>query len=229
MSLINDALKKAARLRAQEQADLIPPMPGGGGRVSRQKEPVRTQTIVLIAGAAVALVVVSAVITGILVTGRPETKAEPEAKHAQVEAPARPAMKVVVQAPPITVTLPKPVVASPSPTPTPAPTAPPPVKAAPAAPATVALPIVRSEESPPAAVRAAPAPQTRNELIQGVVDRFHISGVRSAGPDSKALIDGHVYKVNEVIDRSVGLKLVGVAPDQLTFVDADGGTYVKSF
>ena len=30
MSLINEALKKAARLRAEEQADMVPPMPGGG-------------------------------------------------------------------------------------------------------------------------------------------------------------------------------------------------------
>ncbi len=35
MSLINEALKKAARLRAEEQADMVPPMPGGGhGRIS---------------------------------------------------------------------------------------------------------------------------------------------------------------------------------------------------
>jgi hypothetical protein len=216
MSLINDALKKAARLRAQEQADMIPPMPGGGqARVSRQREPLRTQTVVLIAGAAVALIVVSAVITGILMTGKPAPKAAAVvAKPVQEAAPTPAPQKVVVQVPAIAV----PPAARPSaPSPTPTPTA--------AAKAVqIAAPVVRVAEPP-----AAPAPQNHNEIIQGIVDRFHISGARSAGADSKALIDGHVYKVNEVIDRSLGLKLVKVEPDRLTFADADGATYVKSF
>jgi len=53
--------------------------------------------------------------------------------------------------------------------------------------------------------------------------------VRAAGPESKALIDGHVYRINDVLDRATGLKLVGVDPDHVTFVDAEGVTYVKSF
>jgi len=36
MSLINDALKKAARQRAEEQADMTPIMPGGGGSRGRR-------------------------------------------------------------------------------------------------------------------------------------------------------------------------------------------------
>jgi len=66
-------------------------------------------------------------------------------------------------------------------------------------------------------------------LIQGIVDRFRVSGVRAAGADSKALVDGHVYKINEMIDRTIGLRLVKVDADHLTFVDAQGDTYVKSF
>jgi hypothetical protein len=53
--------------------------------------------------------------------------------------------------------------------------------------------------------------------------------VRAAGADSKALVDGHVYKVNELIDRTIGLKLTKVDADHLTFVDAQGDTYLKSF
>ena len=219
MSLINDALKKAARLRAQEQADMIPPMPGGGqGRVSRQREPIRTQSIVLIAGAAVALIVVSAVITGILMTGKPAPKAAVVEKPAPAAVPTQVPPKVVVQVPLIAVPVARPA----APSPTPDPTAPPKLVEAPP-------PIVRAEEPPAASHAASPAPQSRNELIQGIVDRFHVSGARAAGADSKALIDGHVYKVNEVIDRSVGLKLLKVDPDHLTFVDADGGTYTKSY
>ena len=81
----------------------------------------------------------------------------------------------------------------------------------------------------PVATAPATAPQNRNELIQGIVDRYRVSGVRAAGADSKALVDGHVYKINEVIDRTIGLKLVKVEADHLTFVDAQGDTYLKSF
>ncbi len=219
MSLINDALKKAARLRAEEQADMVPPMPGGGhGRASRQREPIRTQTVVLIAGAAVALIVVSAVITGILMTGKPEPKASVAAKPTPAAIPTPAPQKVVVQVPVIALAPSRPG----PPSPTPAPTAPP-------KPAETPLPIASTEPPAAASQHPAPAPQARNDLIQGIVDRFHISGVRSAGADSKALVDGHVYKVNDTMDRSVGLKLVKVEPDRLTFVDADGNTYVKSF
>lgn len=219
MSLINEALKKAARLRAEEQADMVPPMPGGGhGRISRQREPIRTQTVVLIAGAAVALIVVSAVITGILMTGKPEPKAAAAPKPTPVSIPTPAPQKVVVQVP--VIALPPSLPSKPSPTP--APTAPP-------KPAETPRPIASTEPPQAASQHPAAALQSRNDLIQGIVDRFHISGVRSAGADSKALVDGHVYRVNDIMDRSVGLKLAKVESDHLTFVDADGNTYVKSF
>ncbi len=221
MSLINDALKKAARQRAEELADVAPPMPGGGGRgSSRQGQPMRTQTLVLIGGAAVALVIVSAVITGILMAGKPEPKpvaAAPAPTAAPTPPPAAP--KASVPAPAIVVSVPKPMV----PTPTAAPTSAPVVLARPA-PAPSAAVVARAQESSAAAPESAP-----NDGVQGVVDRYRVSGVRAAGSDSKALIDGHVYKVNEITDHKLGLKLVKVEADHLTFVDRDGATYMKSF
>ena len=83
--------------------------------------------------------------------------------------------------------------------------------------------------APAAAASVASAPESHNDLIQGIIDRYRISGVRAAGLDSKALVDGHVYKVNDLIDKSLGLKLVKVESDHLTFVDAQGETYVRSF
>jgi len=74
MSLINDALKKAARQRAEDQADFRPPMPGGGRRPSRHGDAVRPGNTVLIVSAAVALAVVSAVATAIFISGRSEKK-----------------------------------------------------------------------------------------------------------------------------------------------------------
>lgn len=232
MSLINDALKKAARQRAEELADVAPPMPGGGHRrVSRHGQPMGKQTIVLIAGAAVALVVVSVVITGMLMTGKPEPKpvvASQPKPASPTPPPATPtvvvqAAPIVVQAPPVVVQA-SPVVVSVPKVNTPTPTAAP---LAQARPTPTPSPVVaaRVQETAPAAAVG----QAGGDVIQGIVDRYRVSGVRAAGADSKALIDGHVYKVNEIIDRTLGLKLVRVEADHLTFVDRDGVSYVKAF
>jgi hypothetical protein len=220
MSLINDALKKAARQRAEEQGEVIPPMPGGGRRrVSRQGEPMKTQTLVLIIAAAVALVVVSVVVTGVLMNSKPEAKPALAAKPpAETPAP-QPAAKVVIQAPIIAVAVPTPtpaVAAMPTPAPSPA----------------AAAPVVEAAPAPtaaPVATATAATPQSHIDAVQAVVDGFHISGVRTAGAGSKALVDGHVYKLNDVIDKTVGLKLVKVDEDHLTFVDRDGNSYVRNF
>lgn len=66
-------------------------------------------------------------------------------------------------------------------------------------------------------------------MIQNLVDKYHVSGVRAAATDSKALIDGHVYRQGEYLDRTLGLKLVTVDQDHLTFTDKAGNTYIKSF
>ena len=229
MSLINDALKKAARQRAEEQADVVAPMPGGGNRhAPGSGGPMRTQTMVLIGAAAVALIVVSAVVTGVFVAGKSEQKS---AAMAPVPTPTPSPQKVVVQSP--VIAIPQVLQTStPSPTPVAA------TKPA-SAPVLPPLPTARQVPSPvisapAAAASVAPAPvssapESHNDLIQGIIDRYRISGVRAAGPDSKALVDGHVYKVNDLIDKSLGLRLLKVEPDHLTFVDAQGETYVRSF
>ena len=224
MSLINDALKKAARQRAEEQADVVAPMPGGGNRHAQGSGgPMRTQTMVLIGAAALGLIVVSAVVTGVFVAGKSEQKT---GTMAPVPTPTPSPQKVVVQSP--VIALPQVLQTSaPSPTPVAA------TKPA-SAPVLHPLPAARQVPSPvisapAAAASVASAPESHNDLIQGIIDRYRISGVRAAGPDSKALVDGHVYKVNDLIYKSLGLKLVKVESDHLTFVDAQGETYVRSF
>jgi hypothetical protein len=229
MSLINDALKKAARQRAEEQADVVAPMPGGS-RISRQGAPMKTQTMILVGAAALVLIVVSVVVTGIMLTGKPEAK--PVAAAAPAAAPAQqaPAPNIVIQpaavtvavqakAAPVSAPTPVPVAqAAPTPTPSPPPVVQAPEPAAASAPVAAAVP-------PPAATSST----SHTEMVQGVVDAYHISGVRLSGAQSKALLDGHVYKLNDIVDKTLGLKLVKVDDDHLTFVDKDGGTFVKSF
>jgi hypothetical protein len=230
MSLINDALKKAARQRAEEQADVVPPMPGGGRRVSRHGAPMGAQTKVLIGVAALALIVVSAVITGVFMTGKPEAKPAAAGVPASPTSQQAPAPRIVVQAPVIAVSVPREKapaaiaapVAVPTPTAVPSPT-----------PTPVA--VVQAQAPAPAPVaQGAPAPaaaatQGHADVIQGVIDAYHISGVRMAGAGSKALVDGRVYKLNDIVDKTLGLRLVKVDDDHLTFTDRDGNTFVKSF
>ena len=177
--------------------------------------------MVLIGGAALALIVVSAVVTGMFVSGKPEPKPAPGPAvqaAAPVPTPAPLASKVVVQAP--VISLPQVQAVAPTAAPTPFPVV---AKVLPPAPAPKVV------SAPPAPAPVAAAAESRNDIIQGIVDRYRISGVRAAGADSKALVDGHVYKVNEIIDRTIGLRLVKVDADHLTFVDAQGETYTRSF
>ncbi len=234
MSLINDALKKAARQRAGEQGDLLPPMPGGGSHgPSSSGGPMKTQTLVLIAVGAVALMVVSAVVTGLFLSGKSEAKVASSARAAG--APA--AVPAAAQAVSVTPVAAAPVV-KPAPVVIAAPTAAPIVLTrAPAAsaPTPTPVPVVARVEPTPAPTRvaaSAAAPSlpaaSHTDEVQAVVDRYHVSGVRAAGTGSKALIDGHIFKVNDVIDKTTGLRLVGVEEDHLTFTDANGQTYVKN-
>jgi len=254
MSLINDALKKAAHQRAQEQADLAAPMPGGGAR-PRQASPPRTQNMVLVGGGAIALVVVSAVLTGIFVSGRSEPKAA-----VPLSQPAAPRAQAAPEAPTVAVRVPQISVANPPAARTPAPAAETPRVQAPAptlAPVVIAPPATTPkpseqvaihvpESAPPAAAAAtqaaaptpapvaaptaAPVPtQSLGDRVQAFIDRIQISGVRYAGAESKAIIDGHIYRVNDMLDKILGIRLSKVDPDHLTFVDSAGATYTKSF
>ncbi|MGA2016203.1 MAG: hypothetical protein ABSH26_04550 [Opitutaceae bacterium] len=233
MSLINDALKKAARQRAEEQADIAPlAQTGRRKRIPRHGAPMSAQTLVLLAAGAVTLIVASVVITGILITGR----LEPRAAAVATPLPATPAPKpppVVVVQVPRPADLPVAPVRQPAPQP---PTAAPVAQAAPpaAAAAEPAARVAAAEPAPrPAAAEAPKTPATpppsRGDQVQSFVDGLRVTGVRAAGSDSKALVDGHIYRVNDFLDRALGVRLVQVDPDHLTLVDSQGVTYIKSF
>jgi hypothetical protein len=220
MSLINDALKKAARQRAEEQGE-IAPMPGGGRRGSRHGGPMQKQTLILIGAAAIVLIVVSVVLTGMFMTGKPTVKQVAVASPTPPPIAPQVAPKVVIEAPVIAVSMPPPtsaptvVVAKPTATPEPVAVRVP----EPAAPAPAAA----------AAPKVADTSQSHLDEIQAIVDALNISGVRTAGAGSKALVDGHIYKLNDVVDRKVGLRLVKVDEDHLTFTDRDGNTFIRTF
>jgi hypothetical protein len=231
MSLINDALKKAARQRAEDQYEAAPaPDKGGRRRIARHGAPMTVQTMVLLAAGAVTLIVASVVITGVLLSGKLEPKPVAAAKPVLPTPAPQAAPVIVVKVPPAPVApSPKPtaapptaapVVVAPPPSPTPSPVVEAPV---------VEAPVVQvAPTQAPKPVAVAP-PMSHGEQVQSFIDKLRVTGVRAAGTDSKALVDGHVYRVNDILDRGLGIKLVQVDADHLTLVDSEGVTYVKNF
>ena len=102
-----------------------------------------------------------------------------------------------------------------------------------------APPPVVEEPAPVAAPAAAtvaptPAPEpvaegTLEDRIGAFVDKARVTGIRTSENISKVLMNDRVYRLNDIVDRKLGLKLVKITPDSLTFADANGATYVKNF
>lgn len=254
MSLINDALKKAQRLRS-EQAPDAPPMPGGTSpahRITKRGQAMPAQTLILILGGAAVLIVLSAVITVIWLNRTPEPAPKPAVPHLAAHpatgepspvivapviapkpsaepAPATPPREGTATTPPPGAE-PIPVGATNTPTPNAPPVAVPTSEAAPAPTAQQLAEELRAKEIPaPTPTAPKPAPAKPDPRIQIFVDSVRVAGIRFSGNESKVLMNDRVYRVNDVVDRTLNLRLKEVTADTLTFVDANGLTYVKNF
>ena len=227
MSLINEALKKAQRARHD---GATPAAADAEGRVAKRAEPKSAKSTLLIAAGAATLVVVSMVGTAWWMSRSPAPHAE--TKPAAVK-PAEPAATTgpTLVVPPISAppTTPAPVTATAKPNP-------PAEKPAPASPAPVSTtPIATAPTVPPAVVAAPtptpePAPAAKpDERVHQFVEAIRVTGIRASGTDSKVLMNDRVYRVNDIVDRTLGVRLTKVSTDNLTFTDANGVTYVKYF
>jgi len=233
MSLINDALKKAQRQRTVDAAGVAPPMPGESGtRVTRRGKPLASQLVLLIVAASAVLVVISVVATVYLLR-EPSTPAttptlvQNSQPAGQIPAPpdSSPVSPVVFipLAPPTdtpVAQIPEPV-SLPAPASTTLPAAPPVVNTPPPAP-------VVAIQTEPASRPVAPAGDVPDERILDYIDRLHVLGVRSSGSDSRVLMNDRVYRVNDVVDRGLGLRLIEVQSGRLDFEDARGMRYTKT-
>lgn len=88
--------------------------------------------------------------------------------------------------------------------------------------------------STPAALTLAPAPAAAsapkpNPLITSFVARGVIGGVDAGGPDHKALVlfNDSIYHLNDIVDYALGIRLVAVQPNRITFEDSRGVLYVR--
>ena len=268
MSLINEALKKAQKLRTGDPASLLESIPGSGSHVVKRGEPRSAQQLVLMAAAGIVLVVLSVVVTVWFVNRRPAAK--PELKPVAVKSASGDATTPVIvppvinppvvakekQAPAAETAAPLPAVAEKSakaattPLPqAPAATLPPPAKVAEppapvvATPAPTPLattpsgataPVAPPTENPPASQMAtaanAPTPPATDPRIHAFVDAVKVMGIRSSpSGDSRVLMNDRVFRLNDIVDRTLGVRLTQIEPDTLTFTDANGAVYTKNF
>lgn len=244
MSLINEALKKAQRQRTGEQFTDSPPLPGGSPsyRHAGRGQGMPAQTLILIIAGATVLITLSVVATVWLTRSEPAPATKAVIVSAPVvqpaSPPAEPAPSPVIIAPLIRRPAPAVEYANPKPA---MPDAPANSFAAAKLGRVTDTMIEKAPERPAPASETAPpeepavsgatvaAPGVPDIRVQNFVDAVRVTGIRSSGSDSKVLMNDRVYRVNDIVERTLGVRLVKVAPDSLTFADANGVTYLKYF
>ena len=136
-----------------------------------------------------------------------------------------------------------PTVSAPKSTAKPAPTesAPP---AAPLPPTPLA-PVTKTENAPaptpPKLVAAPPPPATPVSLVTGPTDAersariyaflstLRLTGVRGVNAQARVLMNEKVFRLNDVVDAALGLRITAVQPGRLIFTDPKGQTYEKQY
>jgi hypothetical protein len=59
------------------------------------------------------------------------------------------------------------------------------------------------------------------------IDALRIAGVRASSTDSKVLMNDRVYRVGDIVEHVLGLKITGITADSLTFEDESGASYTR--
>ncbi|HOG92623.1 MAG: hypothetical protein KBG39_03015 [Opitutaceae bacterium] len=246
MSLLNEALKKAQRQQHTEQqasARVIVQSSFAGTAPAVTRTGMSTRLFTLLIAGAVVLVSGSVLGTVLLLRKPDAAKAAPAPLALTAPTPAAPtaaapqpaaivtqatsapaadtsslAIRVALPAAPVTqqaeatpASVPEPAAAV---TTTPVPAAAP----APAAVTTPQIRIASIDEDTAAA---------RETAAYSVINAMRISGIRGTGTDSRVLIDGRVYRINSVVDRTLGLRLTAVEADRLLFTDSRGTVFTR--
>ncbi|MFZ5494084.1 MAG: hypothetical protein ACOZE5_01945 [Verrucomicrobiota bacterium] len=253
MSLINEALKKAQRQRTGE-APALGALPTIGGETprhlaGRSGAPAISGLLLKIGLGAggLALVVAAGVF---LLRGKspassttpaaqpPDRSAPPPAPVVAAPAPAaesktaqsvaQPAAKSAENA----FVLP---IAAPSEPAKTAPTLPGSEPRTEAANPVAAAPLTRPQAGPavpaatsPAKVDTAP-PARLEPRAMDFIDSLRVAGIRASATDAKVLMNDRVYRIGDTVEREMGLRLVGITANSLTFEDERGGRYTRNF
>jgi hypothetical protein len=240
MSLINEALKKAQKQRSGEAPPLAS-MPSIGGQspanIARGAGSARAKSLLVPVGTAAAALGLVVAGAAFLFRSKPAAVATSPAPAVRPEAPAA--------------THPPPVVAAEPPSPAATAKATPakaenvfvlPVATAPVAPPKTE-PLIAAAPAPARIEPPAPAPQPVPETAKApppklaprainYIESLRVAGIRASTTDpkdSKVLMNDRVYRVGNLVEPEMGLRLVGITADSLTFEDEHGGRYTRTF
>ncbi len=222
MSLINEALKKAQKQRTGETE----PLPAVGGesaaRIARRGKPAGFTALLVRTGAGVGAVILIVVAIVLFLRRSPvETAPAKPAPVAQV-----PVAKPVETAP--AVVAPPPVVVTPAaPAPTPVVTTAP-AKIEPPKPA-VEIPAPKPVVVAPPAETPRPASNKLEPRAITYIESIRVAGIRASATDSKVLMNDRVYRLGDIVEPELGLTLVGITGNSLTFQDEKGAKYTRNF
>lgn len=234
MSLINEALKKAQRQRTDATAPVIvsAPTPVSGGspspRIVKRRPPMPARTLVLLLVGGGLVLVTGGIVTFVLLNleSAPIVAVKSALGHRPPTPPPIIAPSVpTVTLPPVT---PVPVAGGPPPAPAPIPV---PIPVAVSIPVPVAQPIpeVIVPPKPPIVPARPPTPPklAANPAVYTFLDTLRITGVRMSGGDSKVIMNDRIVRLNDYVDRALGLRLVKVTGSSLVFTDDNGFEYTK--
>lgn len=232
MSLINDALRKAQKQRTGEAPPLAS-MPSVGGespaRIAKRAKPAGFNALLLRLGLGAGALLIVAGIGAYFAFRSP--RAEPAAPPApsptgaaatppQTSSSAAPAPVAEPTTPTFTLPIVTPVV-TPKSDPVAAKAPPEMVATKPSSPAT---------KAPAEIAPATPAPPAKmdNKAVS-YIENLRIAGIRASATDAKVLMNDRVYRTGDMVERELGLKLVGITSGSLTFEDEQGARYTRSF
>jgi hypothetical protein len=232
MSLINDALRKAQKQRTGETPPLSS-MPAIGGesavRIAKRSKPAGFYTLLIRLGAGVTLLAV-VIIGGAMLLRK---KAPPSAPQPPIVSEA-PAVKPAEAAPKPTPATTTPAASFVVPVATPAPTSTPPKTEIPAVtkaetPKPAAAVVPTPTQPKPEPVKPAGPPPKLEPRAMNFIESLRVVGIRASATDSKVLMNDRVYRIGDMVEHDLGLKLVGITSSSLTFEDERGGRYTRNF
>jgi hypothetical protein len=256
MSLINDALKKAQKQRTGEAPPLAGMPSIGGespGRIAKRAKPASFNALFLRVGlGAGALLIVTGVgayyafRSPAKQTATPPAQTSPSVAKPQDEPqPASPVVKqpgepavvstkavepaptfnLPIAAPPAVVEPPVAVVPKPAPVPV---VTVPPAQKAPVVPSVAVKPqpaahVAKTPDEP------VPAAAKMDNKAVAYIENLRIAGIRASATDSKVLMNDRVYRIGDMVEREMGLKLIGITSSSMTFEDERGARYTRNF
>jgi hypothetical protein len=227
MSLINEALKKAQNQRKVALTDA--PSNGSeisatGGqtlvRITKRPPPLSARTLIVLFGGGVFGLLGLGVVSYFYFTAHVAQTVD-VAANPHLAAPGPPAAPATAK-PPLA-GVPKPDL--------PVPTQPiisvslPPI---PGSPVSSASPDPLFTPPPPPPPRP-PAAPVANLKISEFVDALRISVVRLTPTDPKVVLNGQVFRINDMVDRGLKVRLVKIEASSLTFSDLTGFEYLKPY